>query len=78
MDAASAEGDVVVDMKHFTASSKPPARVCRDAVATTEVYVLIVGFCYGTPVRRAEPQIVQSPRVEAGSPHGRNRRSKSS
>ena len=38
-----AEG-MPVDMAYFTADSRPPAQVCRDAVRSAEVFVGIVGF----------------------------------
>ncbi|WP_448640774.1 FxSxx-COOH system tetratricopeptide repeat protein [Geodermatophilus sp. URMC 63] len=44
-------GDVVADMDYFTAQEKSPAQVSREAVRATDVYVAIVGFRYGTPVR---------------------------
>ncbi|MGH3772047.1 MAG: DUF4062 domain-containing protein [Pseudonocardiaceae bacterium] len=44
-------GDMPVDMAHSTADLRPPAWVCRDAVRSAEVFVGIVGFRYGTPVR---------------------------
>src|SRR3954453_17332489 len=51
IDAVTQAGDVAVDMRYFTADEKPPAQVSRDAVRQTQIYVAIVGFRYGTPVR---------------------------
>jgi len=44
-------GGTPVDMQYFTADERPSAQVCRDAVRSADVFVGIVGFRYGSPVR---------------------------
>jgi hypothetical protein len=50
-DAITRAGDVVVDMKYWTAVDCPPAHEDRERLSSVDVYVLLAGFCYGSLVR---------------------------
>ena len=49
--AVNRAGDVPCDMGYFTARDEKPSDYCKKRVRECEVFVGVIGFCYGSPVR---------------------------
>jgi hypothetical protein len=66
-------GHAITDMAYFTASDDKPADYCEEEVRRCDIYVGLIGLCYGSPVRDRPAVSYTEFEFEAATKHGKQR-----
>jgi hypothetical protein len=67
LDAVSRAGLGPVDMRYFAGGDSSPAQYCQRRVRSCEIYVAVVGFCYGSIVPGAAVAYTELEFMEASA-----------
>ncbi len=72
-DAVTRAGYAITDMAYFTASDDKPADYCEEEVRRCDIYVGLIGLCYGSPVRDRPAVSYTELEFETATRHGKQR-----